>query len=71
MSEGIETKYRGVYRTSWGSTWTAMIQHNGDRYYLGTFSDATEAAREYDRAASELGKDYRNFPEDTNTGMES
>lgn len=67
MSDGIETKYRGAFRTAWGTTWRAMIQHEGRRYDLGTFPNAEEAARAYDRAASSLGKKFRNFPEEPNT----
>lgn len=71
MSNPIETKYRGAFRTAWGSTWRSMIQHEGRRYDLGTFPNAEEAARAYDRAASQLGKKFRNFPEEPRTDTES
>lgn len=67
----MDPTYRGVSPTSWGSTWRVRIQHRGQRHDLGTFSDAKEAARAYDRAASRLGKKYRNFPDEspnTDTG---
>lgn len=34
---------KGVYRTSWGTTWWSMVKHKGQRIYLGTF-DSPEAA---------------------------
>lgn len=52
-------RYRGIYEKS-GSCcfgplqkgrWNAQIQHQGKKYYLGSYSTREEAAKEYDRAA--------------------
>jgi hypothetical protein len=47
--------YIGVVRqNSRDVTWQAKIMHKGKRYSLGTYADAREAAKAYDRKAIEL-----------------
>ena len=51
---GGQSRYRGVYRKSWG--WAAGINTNGrgsKKHFLGVHATEEDAARAYDRAAVE------------------
>ena len=55
--------YKGVSFEKKSNKWHARINHNGQQIHLGYFSDESDAARAYDRKASELFKEfaYLNF----------
>ena len=46
--------YKGVCFNKALNKWTAQIQYNGQKIHLGCYVDESEAARAYDRKASEL-----------------
>lgn len=50
------SKYKGVRRQRWGykDRWAATIYADHHRYELGTFASEVEAARAYNKAASQL-----------------
>lgn len=54
--------YKGVNRN--GKKWEASINHNGIKYWLGTFTSRIKAARVYDKKAEELYGEFAflNFP---------
>lgn len=57
--------YKGVYWRAKASGYQAIITHDGDRFGLGLYRDAVEAARAYDQAALFLHGEFArlNFPE--------
>ena len=60
--------YKGVYKNTRCSTYTARISHTVDgiqrHLYLGSFQDQAEAAKAYDAAAMEMFGEFAalNFP---------
>jgi hypothetical protein len=56
--------YKGVKYQKCRGRFVASIMHNYKSYHLGSFDDATSAARAYDQKVKELGlvKAYLNFP---------
>ena len=48
------SKYRGVFWCKAKRRWIAKIKYNGTRHYAGTFTDETEAAKAYDKLASQI-----------------
>lgn len=56
--------YKGVYWNKQKQKWVAQIKFNGRNKTLGQFNDIIEAAKVYDKAATELFGDFAvlNFP---------
>jgi hypothetical protein len=64
-SDNQHSQFRGVWRANASAkTWSALLQKDGVRHYLGTFSSEEEAGRAYDKKAMELFGQYAavNFP---------
>lgn len=54
VRQGGQALPRGVYRTSWGNTYWAMVTHHKKRIYLGTFTTPEEASEAYQKARGRL-----------------
>ena len=54
ISKCGSSKYKGVYWRNRGNRWEAQIGFNGDRLFLGSFSDEADAALRYNEAAIQL-----------------
>ena len=65
-NRGSSGGYRGVYRVSGSVRYEAKIGVNGSRFRLGSFLEAIEAAKAYDRAARQAFGVFAttNFPSD-------
>ena len=58
------SRYKGVHWNKRMKRWAAAIQFEKKQYHLGYFKDETEAAKAYDKKASQLHKEFAclNFP---------
>jgi len=58
------SKYKGVHWNKANKKWTAQIKYNKKSHHLGYFSNETEAAHAYDRAARKYHAEFAllNFP---------
>jgi len=58
------SRYKGVSRHTRGKKWTAVIQLNNKTHYLGYFDNEIDAAKAYDKRASQLHGEFAclNFP---------
>lgn len=52
--KGKSSPYKGVSWSRSGAKWMATIRSAGKTTYLGVFTNPIEAAKAYDRAASEI-----------------
>lgn len=49
-----QSRPKGVYRQSWGTTFYALIRHKGKRIYLGSFDTEEEASAAYQAAVKKV-----------------
>ena len=58
------SKYKGLYRARGGKIWVAKIQFNGKKVHIGQFENEIDAAKAYDKKASQLHGQFAclNFP---------
>ncbi len=61
---GATSTYKGVHWNKRMKRWAASIQFEKKQYHLGYFTDETEAAKAYDKKASQLHRQFAclNFP---------
>ena len=52
------SKYKGVYWSSDKNRWRAQIRVRGKSFYIGCFTNETDAARAYDAAAMKLHGEF-------------
>lgn len=59
--------FKGVHWVEHYNTWRVLMTVDGEKKFLGNFSDPVEAARVYDRAALKYYGEfvYTNFPKET------
>jgi hypothetical protein len=59
------SKYKGLEWDKTQRKWKVRIQLKGQRTYLGSFASETDAAKAYDKKATELFKEFAclNFPD--------
>lgn len=64
-SPGNSTGFRGVEKVRGASRFNARIRVDGERFHLGSFPTAEDAARAYDAKAAEAHGEFAvlNFPE--------
>ncbi len=65
LQKDVTSKYKGVCWNKKRNKWTAEIRKDGKKHYLGCFDSEIEAAKVYDKRATELFGEfaYLNFPE--------
>ncbi len=63
-TKGSSSKYKGVSWHKREKNWVASIQFNGKIYHLGYFENEIDAAKAYDKKASQLHGEFAclNFP---------
>ena len=63
----VSSKYKGVSLRKNENKWIAHIDYQGRRIHLGSFTNETEAAKGYDKAAKEYFKEFAspNFEKDS------
>lgn len=59
-SRGGKSKYRGVYKSRNGK-WVAQLSSNGERFCIGTFDNEVDAAKAWDKKATEVHGEYANL----------
>ncbi len=56
LSQKSHSNFRGVWKS--GTGWAALVQYQGKRFYLGTFSNEIDAAKAYNEKAHKLFGQY-------------
>lgn len=59
--KGCSSKYKGVYWAKRDNRWSAAIESEGKRYFLGNYKDEIDAAKAYDKAATKYFGEHANL----------